>query len=298
LTGGRAARLKQLATWLGELRGQRYEAVLDLQGLMKSAIFVALSRGGRKIGFTGGKEPLAAWALNEPLPPYDRERHALERYLDLLAPLGVPRPQRPEYGLEPTESELAAARALLGQAGRDRPLVLLHPVAQWQSKLWPVDHWAALARRLRQAGLDLALTGSEADRPVTGAIVDQAALGPGLLDLAGRLSLRELAALLGLARMLVATDTGVMHLAAAVGTPVLALFGPTSPGRTGPHGAGHRVLRLGLECSPCFKRSCPRPRCLLEMPADLVAQAALAHFGSQTGDPAPQAASSVDSVRE
>lgn len=289
LAGGRLQRLKALAAWFKALREPRYDVVLDLQGLMKSAIFVALSRGGRKIGFKGGKEPLAAWALNEPLPAYDPERHALERYLDLLAPLGVPRPERPEYGLAPSPAELASVRALLGGFGQGRPLVVLHPVAQWESKLWPVTHWAQLAQALHAAGLDLVLSGSAADQPVTRAIAGQAGLGPGLLDLAGRASLRQMAALLGQARLLVSTDTGIMHLAAAMGAPVVALFGPTSPGRTGPYGPGHRVLRLGLACGPCFKRQCPQPRCLLEMPATMVAQAVLEHLHMPSrGAPAPE----------
>jgi heptosyltransferase I len=260
-----------LKTWLDELRAVEYDAVLDLQGLMKSAIFVCLSRGRRKIGFAGGKEPLAAWALNERLAAYDPERHALERYLDLLEPLGLPRPAQPEFGLEPQPAALASAASLLGRRQEGRPLVVLHPVAQWESKLWPVGHWARLARLLRQAGADLALSGSPADRALTQGILEQAGLAEGITDLAGRTSLKELAAVLCLATAVVATDTGVMHLAAAMGRPVAALFGPTSPGRTGPYGQGHRVLRLGLECSPCFLRRCPEPRCLSTLPPELVA---------------------------
>lgn len=265
-----------LKSWLEGLRAVEYDAVLDLQGLMKSAIFVGLSRGRRKIGFSGGKEPLAAWALNERLAAFDPQRHALERYLDLLEPLGIMRPARPEFGLEPAPAALEAASRLLGPRQPGRPLVVLHPVAQWESKLWPVEHWAGLARMLRQAGAELAISGSAADRPITQDIVAQAGLDEGLKDLAGRTSLKELAAVLTLATAVVATDTGVMHLAAALDRPVVALFGPTSPGRTGPYGQGHQVLRLGLECSPCFQRQCPQPRCLTTLPPEMAAQAVLA----------------------
>ncbi len=85
-----------------------------------------------------------------------------------------------------------------------------------------------------------------------------------------RTSLAQLAAILRKARLAVTTDTGVMHLAAALGTPVAALFGPTAPWRTGPFGAGHQVVRLGLPCSPCFKRHCPDPRCLNELSPEMV----------------------------
>lgn len=240
------------------LRRHRYQAVLDLQGLMKSAIFVALCRAERKIGFRGGKEPLAAWPLSERLDPYDPERHALERYLDLLEPLGFMRPATPEFGLCPGPAAQQRARELAGEG--QGPLVVLHPVAKWESKLWPVEHWARLAEGLARRGARLVLTGAADDRPVTRAILRRSG-APGV-DLAGATSLLELAAVLGRARAVVATDTGAMHLAAAVGAKVVALFGPTAPWRTGPYGRGHRVLRLGLECSPCFRRECERPVCL------------------------------------
>ncbi|MBI5521926.1 MAG: lipopolysaccharide heptosyltransferase I [Desulfarculus sp.] len=274
--GGRS--LGQVRQWLKVLRAVEYDAVLDLQGLMKSAIFVGLGRGRRKIGFSGGKEPLAAWALTERLPAYDPQRHALERYLDLLGPLGLERPAPPRFGLEPQAPALAKAEALLAGRRPGRQLVVLHPVAKWESKLWPVAHWARLARLLHQAGLDLVLSGSAADRGVTQAMAGQAGLAEGLWDLAGAVSLKELAAVLSLADLTVATDTGVMHLAAALGRPVVALFGPTSPGRTGPYGAGHVVLRLGLECSPCFRRNCPAPRCLTGLEPEEVALAALSRL--------------------
>ncbi len=260
-----------------ELRSVTYDAVLDLQGLMKSAMLVALCKAERKIGFKGGKEPLAAWPLTERLDPYDPDRHALERYLDLLEPLGLMRPAHPQFGLEPGAEDLAKVHELLGRGAQGEPLVVLHPVAKWESKLWPPKHWAQLAHDLAGLGVRLALTGSGDDRRVTQAIARAA--GVDLIDLAGRLSLKELAALLSRADLLVSTDTGVMHLGAAVGCPVVALFGPTAHWRTGPYGSGHRVVRLAMDCAPCFQRECENPRCLGEMNPEIVlaqARAALA----------------------
>ncbi|MCB2185079.1 MAG: lipopolysaccharide heptosyltransferase I [Deltaproteobacteria bacterium] len=254
--------LPEAGAFLGRLRAVEYDWVVDLQGLMKSAIYVTLSRGRQKVGFRGGKEPLAAWALNRRLPPFDPDRHAVERYLDLLEPLGLERPAQLEYGLIPTPAETARARELLPGWDSERPLILMHPVAKWESKLWPVASWARLAQELAAAGAQMALCGSRADAGVGQAIADQAGVNGHLVDLCGRTSLRELAALMGQARALAATDTGTMHLAAALGLPVVALFGPTAPWRTGPYGGRHRILRQNLTCSPCFKRECPDPRCL------------------------------------
>ncbi len=259
--------------FIHQLRQVRYDVVLDLHQLMKSAIFVALSRGACKVGWRGGKEPLAALPLSERLPPYDIERHALDRYLDILEPLGLMRPARPDYGLAPDEPAQQAAQRLEAEVPGQGPLVLLHPVAKWESKLWPLAHWVELARGLVGQGVRLALTGAPEDREVTGAIAGT--LAGEVLDLAGRTDLPQLAALITRARIMVCTDTGVMHLAAAMGTPVVALFGPTAPWRTGPYGPGHTVLRLGLPCSPCFQRQCGNPRCLEELTPDMVLEAAV-----------------------
>jgi heptosyltransferase-1 len=260
-----------------ELRSVTYDAVLDLQGLMKSAMLVALCKAEHKIGFKGGKEPLAAWPLTERLDPYDPDRHALERYLDFLEPLGLMRPAHPQFGLEPGAEALAKLKELVGPRAQGEPLVVLHPVAKWESKLWPVGYWAQLARDLAESGLRLVLSGSGDDHSVTQAIARAA--GVEISDLAGRLSLKELAALLSTADLLVSTDTGVMHLGAAVGCPVVALFGPTAHWRTGPYGSGHRVVRLDMDCAPCFQRECENPRCLNDLKPELVlaqARAALA----------------------
>ncbi len=153
------------------------------------------------------------------------------------------------------------------------PLVIMHPGARWPTKLWPTAHWARLAEWLaREKGFQVVITGSPGDRKSAQEIVDQTDLP--LSNLAGCTSLSELAALLQKAHLAVTTDTGPMHLAAALGTPVAALFGPTAPWRTGPFGEGHEVVRLALDCSPCFRRQCPEPRCLMDLPVS-AAQAAV-----------------------
>jgi ADP-heptose:LPS heptosyltransferase len=114
----------------------------------------------------------------------------------------------------------------------------------------------------------LAITGSAADQRLAKAILAQ--MREPAISLAGRTTLPELAAVLRRARFMVTTDTGAMHLAAALETPVAALFGPTAPWRTGPFGAGHQIVRLGLDCSPCFQRRCPEPRCLTDLTPEMV----------------------------
>lgn len=277
----------RLLRLLRRVRASRFDLVIDLQGLLKSALWVALARSPRKVGYDRTRE-LSYLPLTERMPPYDPEAHAVWRYLNVARHLGTP-PTLPRFrlGLKPIFPE-ALIQARVGANlvfargdGRtqgsplqttyafDNKLAVLHPGARWPSKIWPAAHWAELADRLiREKDLAVVITGSAADRELADQIITR--MREQALNLAGRTSLPELAGVMQKARLAITADTGPMHLAAALGTKVVAIFGPTSPGRTGPFGEGHRVVRLGLSCSPCFQRHCPEPRCLLELAPDAV----------------------------
>jgi heptosyltransferase I len=261
-SGSNPARLRRLVQ---QLRSRSFDLVVDVQGLLKSAVWVALARSPRKVGYDKTRE-LSYLALTERVPPFDPEAHAVWRYLNLAHYLGAS-PTLPRFRLG---LDAAADLAALIPAA-DRPLAVLHPGARWASKLWPPASWAHLADWFHGRGFQVAVTGSRADRELVAAIVGQSQAP--LLNLAGRTSLAQLAGILRQARIAVTTDTGAMHLAAALGTKVAALFGPTAPWRTGPFGDGHQVVRLGLPCSPCFKRQCPAPRCLNDLYPAMVAAA-------------------------
>jgi heptosyltransferase-1 len=241
------------------LREEPFDLVIDLQGLLKSAFWVTMAHGKRKVGYDRTRE-FSYLALTERLAPFASESHAVWRYLNVARHLGAPAtPPRFRLGLAPLDD---LSHLLPLESGH--PLAVLHPGARWPTKLWPGAHWARLAAWLaRDQGFQVVITGSPGDQDLAAEIVAQAEVP--LINLAGHTSLAELAALLLKARLAVTTDTGPMHLAAALGTPVVALFGPTAPWRTGPFGEGHELLRLGLPCSPCFRRQCPEPRCLTEL---------------------------------
>jgi lipopolysaccharide heptosyltransferase I len=246
-----------------QLSTRPFDLVVDVQGLLKSAVWVALAKSPRKVGYDKTRE-LSYLPLTERVAPFDPEAHAVWRYLNLAHYLGAP-PTLPRFRLG---LDAAADIAVLIPAEPGRPLVLLHPGARWASKLWPPASWANLAEWFHARGFQIAVTGSPADRELAAGITSRCQAP--LINLAGSTSLAELAAILRKARLAVTTDTGVMHLAAALGTPVTALFGPTAPWRTGPFGEGHQVVRLNLPCSPCFKRHCPAPRCLTELYPEMV----------------------------
>ncbi len=239
------------------IRQRPYDIVIDLQGLLKSAFWTSLARSPRKIGFDRTRE-YSYLSLTERLPPYNPEEHAVRRYLRVAQYLGAAQetvrfrlslPVGTGKNLEPL------------WPGKTGPLIVMHPGTRWDTKHWPPESFAALADELtrgRQARV--VFTGSPADRPLISRILSL--IQTPAEDLSGRTDLKALARLFYQADVAVTTDTGPMHLAAAVGTPVAAVFGPTAPWRTGPFGRQHRVIRAGLSCSPCFRRRCPTPECM------------------------------------
>jgi heptosyltransferase-1 len=260
----RVEHIKAAGAFLKDLRDTRYDLVLDFQASLKGGILIALTRSSRKIGFGKGLEHQehSYLFLNEKVPAVDMEIHALTRGLLMLESIGIPAGPI-EYRLPVSEHERQAIAALLKVEGGDRSgkIVAINPVAQWKTKLWQNAKFAKLADYLAERyGVTVVFSGGLADRPIVEDIRLRMKARP--LNLAGRTTLKELAALYEQAVCLISTDTGPMHLGAAVGTPVVALFGPTAPWRTGPFGDGHRVIRAAVDCAPCFKRTCDTAQCM------------------------------------
>jgi heptosyltransferase I len=243
------------------LQDRTYDLVIDFHGLLKSAVFVFLSRGRRKLGYDSMQE-LSGLFLNEKIPE-DMNKHAVDRYLDFLRYLGVEDPT-PEFVIPYDEENKQKIDRLLDTNGidRQRPLVAVSPVALWDTKLWQEEKFAELADRIvGELKCQVVLTGHDGTAlERIGSLMKRPPA-----NLGGMTTLRDLACLYQRASVLVTTDSGPMHLAAAVQTPVVALFGPTDPGRTGPYGTGHKVLTAPLSCRPCFKKTCDTQACMREI---------------------------------
>ncbi len=256
-----------------ELRTRRYDMVIDFQGLAKSAIWVWLSRGKRRVGFARGRE-LSSLPLNDKLPPYDPEKHAVERYLDLALHAGGKIDGGIFFPIHITDEEAASAKRVVEKSIKtaDKSFFVIAARARWKTKLWSDENFIEFARIVtKKYSLHALLIGSADDKEGLEAMAG--AIGENATNIAGQTNLKELAALLGLARFAITVDTGPMHLAAAMGTRTVALFGPTAPWRTGPYGREHIVIRKGLECSPCYKRECADPVCLTEIEVGEVTEA-------------------------
>lgn len=276
----RAAALPRLAR---ALRAARYDAAIDLQGLLKSALLARWSGARRVIGFGRGQvRERAARLLYTETPPAGAPGHVIDRNLALVAALGVePRPA--EFPIAAAASDVAETlRERLG--GPDaRGFALLNPGAAWASKCWPPERFGALARRLQQArGLPSVVVWGGGERARA---ARAAAASDGAAALAPPTRIADLVALARAAAVMVAGDTGPLHIAAALGTPVVGLYGPTSPVRNGPWSAADRVVSRHGACgcrrdpaasSGVVVRRCAQARpCMSCIPVEEVAAAAL-----------------------
>ena len=262
---------KEVANFTKELKKKKYDIVVDLQGLFKSGILTFIARGRRKIALNGGREASSIF-VNERVAIPDPNIHALERYLYIAKYLGVTKLEW--NGQIPTDTaNKTYVNYLLEEIGNDRTLVAINPMAKWETKLWGVDRFACLADRIKEElGAVVIFTGSKSDKKTIKTILSM--MKTNALDLTGKSSLKELAYLYKKCAIVISTDTGPMHVAAAMRSPlVIALFGPTSPYKTGPYGSKHRVIRAGLECSPCFKKKCDDMSCMKEITVDMVFEA-------------------------
>lgn len=259
------------AAAIRQVRRERYDVCLDLQGLLKSAAVARLSGARRVIGFSRPllREPAAALAYSE--TGGDGGGHVVTKNLSLLGRLGVPmRP--PQFPLRLPESPVVpCTRHILGLA-QEAPFALINPGAAWPNKRWPAERFGELARLLRERlALSTAVLWGPDEATLAAAVVRAA---DGAAAMAPQTTMVEMLTLARAARVVVSGDTGPLHLAAAVGTPVVGLFGPTPPGRNGPWAAADRVVSRHEACRCVFKRTCTADTwCLGRITVDDVADA-------------------------
>jgi len=239
-----AASWRELTALARELRGARFDVALDLQALMKSAVLVGLTRAPLRIGFWLGwsREPLSVIGATRHVRPPVTAHHVVDQYLSLLAPLGVTDPVR-EFRLPSDPASEARMDEFFAAASlkpRNR-VVVLNSGAGRSEKRWPIERFRALASTLAASGrVEVVVVWGPGEEAAARAI---AGVADPHVVLAPPTDLLVLIALLRRASVMVAADTGPLHLAAALGTPCVGLYGPTTAERNGPYGAGHRTLQ-------------------------------------------------------
>lgn len=247
------------------LRARQYDRAIVLPNSWKSAIVPFAARARRRTGYVG---ELRYGLLND-IRRLDEER--LPRTVDRFAALGLepgePLPKGvPAPRLTADRGNARAALERLGRRPPTTPVLGLCPGAEYgPAKRWPVEYFAEVAAAKRADGWEVWLFGSDRDVAVTAEV--QSRTGDRCLDLGGKTTLAEAIDLLALTSAVVSNDSGLMHVAAALERPLVALFGSSDPRHTPPLGARAQVLYLGLSCSPCFQRECPygHYRCLREL---------------------------------
>ena len=265
--------LRSLAHWSRELPRRRYDAVVAAHRSARSGILVRLTGAELRVGFAraGG-----AWAYTARVRR-DENVHAAQRYLELAVPLGgVPASADAIPRLHPTPGARNRVDRLLEAEGIDRAakIACVAPGSVWPTKRWPAERYSEIVRRLSANGPRPVLVGAPSE---TALCQEVARIAGGALVLAGRTTAADLVALADRAEVLVCNDSGPGHVAAAVGTPVVAVFGPTSPAAgLVPLGANVRIVEHpSLACRPCGRhgaRRCPAEhfRCMLELTHDEV----------------------------
>ena len=258
---------------LAELRSTRPRVCFDVQGLIRTACLGWLSGARWRIGFRTLQEG-GFLLCNLRVVPARTDIHAVDAYLAFARFLGADE-AAPDFGLD-LSGRAQQAAAQLAPAFGGAPTVALLPGTQWATKKWPGSHFVDLAVRLGALGVGCVVLGGREDRHA-GAAIRAAAPGT-VTDLAGRTSLIESAAIIARCALAVGNDSGPTHLAAALGVPVVALFGPTDPVRTGPYGAGHIVIQAPVPCIRCRRRRCALS-CMEKISPELVLEAARRRLG-------------------
>ena len=260
----------------GKLAENRYDRAIVTPNSLKSALVPFFADIPRRVGFLG---EYRYFLLND-IRLLDKRRLPLmtDRFLALI---------------DKTRAQMIRPQLMVAQDNQTRfiresgldlskPVVGFCPGAEFgDAKQWPESYFAELGRRLVAQGKQVWILGSPADEQ-TGAIISDG-IGDGCTDLSGKTTLPDAIDLLALCESVVTNDSGLMHIAAAVGTPVTAIYGSTSPDFTPPLSDRAKIVRLGLDCSPCFKRECPlgHRNCLNRLSPDLV-QASLAGHERET----------------
>ncbi|MBU6402235.1 MAG: lipopolysaccharide heptosyltransferase II [Verrucomicrobia bacterium] len=268
------SRWHEVAQSLRLIRALRFDWVIDLQGLARSGLFAWAANSQLTIGLDDSREGApACYDIRVPRP--SAQTHAVDWYLEVLRTLKVPVHWR--FTWLPPRPDVQAALHQKWPIAAQRWL-LLHPGARWPNKRWPAAAFRELVQRLaaENAALRFAIVGAGEDAALGEHIV--AGAPDRCLLLTGKTSLSELVEWIRACDLMITNDTGPMHIAAALERPVVALFGPTDPRRTGPYRQVHRVLRIPLPCAPCLKAGCHYAKpfeCLVAIRPDTVCREVL-----------------------
>lgn len=239
-----------------KIQSRQYDAVLDLQGLFKSAAIARLGQAPVKLGMCNMRE--FSDKISRPVVGANANGHIVERYLDVARAVGC-RVDKVVFPLEVPEREQDLVRRIFSQSGANmgNPYVVFAIGANWPNKRWPVEYFAELSDWLyEQRLIPVIVGGGVVDEQRAAEIEAKTEIPP--INLVGRTNFKQLAYILQNAQLVVGGDTGPVHLSAGVGTPTLMVMGPTDANRNGPYGQLDNAIEVDRSCKYCWQRSCPK----------------------------------------
>ena len=248
--------LQNIGPFRAKLQGRRYDAVLDLQGLFKSAAIAWLSGAPLRLGTCNMRE--CSDKISRPVIGPHAQGHIVERYLDVARALGCT-VDEVVFPMVVSERDVAISRAILQQAGVPEGIAyaVLAVGANWPNKRWPVKSYAALSDWLySQEIIPVFIGGGTVDTGLVADIAAAAEIPP--VNLVGKTSLKQLAQIIREGRFTIGGDTGPVHLSAGLHQPTIMLMGPTDANRNGPYGQQQNAIEVDRPCKYCWKRACPK----------------------------------------
>lgn len=265
------------------LKSKKYDIAVDLQGLLRSGIITYYTPAGTKIGFADAREG-SRFFYNRKISA-EGSFHAVDKNLEIARAIGAKK-GKVKFPLTIDEASKERAKKLINNV---KEYVVVAPSSRWVTKIWPAKHFATLIRKIN---VPCVIIGGKGDREIAQEIMEGIKTAntssshrkgvsqyapTNIFNLTGKTDLKELVALIADARAVVSNDSGPMHIAAAFNKPLVSLFGPTDPVKTGPYGwqtnENFRVIRSRVPCSPCFKKKCGNFICMDNISVDDVFEA-------------------------
>jgi lipopolysaccharide heptosyltransferase I len=245
---------------LSELRQERYDLVVDFQGLFRSAFFAWLARCRQIAGFASPKESAAKFFYSRKIVVPASALHAVDKNISMMQQLLNTANTIPAPVLTTVKEFSEKAEKLLSDSGivsSDRIIGII-PGARWQSKCWPPAFFAEIISAVNRLHPEFKflIIGSGSDSKASSEIIKSAA-NAGIISLTGKTGIGELVETIRRCEFIISNDSGPVHIAAAIDKTVFAFFGPTDPGKTGPYGNKHYIFQADLPCIKCLKRKCP-----------------------------------------
>ncbi len=262
--------LSAYRSFVKELQQEKFDIVLDLQRHFKSGVTSYLTKAQRRIGFHKKNAKEFNWLFNtETIDKVENFSAKIEHYQKFGDVLEIPRMEKLEFSISPTEEELKKIKSIIGndEGDKTKNKVALVLGSTWESRFWFVEHYVNLIKILNERyNMKVLLIGAQSERSFAEEIMVK--LEPGMFtNLVGKTSLKELKAVFSSVKLVIGSDSGPMHIAAALGVRVISLWGSTSPKRSAPYGSEDLVLESHVSCSPCYLRVCPGlgRRCMFEI---------------------------------